>query len=150
MKEKNVNMTVGNPVSLLLRFSVPMLIGNIFQQVYNLADSIIVGQLLGSQALASIGATGSITFFFFAICNGIGSGGGIITSHFFGGGDREKVQNCIVNTGYIMFVFPIIVGAIAYVLSRYVLVLLGTPQDIIEDAVVYMRVSCIGLFFISI
>ncbi len=150
MKEKTVNMTVGNPVSLLLRFSVPMLIGNIFQQVYNLADSIIVGQLLGSQALASIGVTGSITFFFFAICNGIGSGGGIITSHFFGGGDKEKVKNCIVNTGYIMFVFPIVVGIIAYALSRYVLVLLGTPEDILEDATIYMRVSCVGLFFVSI
>lgn len=150
MKEKNVNMTVGNPVSLLLRFSVPMLIGNIFQQVYNLADSIIVGQLLGSQALASIGVTGSITFFFFAICNGIGSGGGIITSHFFGGGDREKVQNCIVNTGYIMFVFPVVVGVIAFLLARPVLVLLGTPDDIIKDAIIYMKVSCVGLFFISI
>ena len=150
MKEKTVNMTVGSPVSLLLRFSVPMLIGNIFQQVYNLADSIIVGQLLGSQALAAVGVTGSITFFFFAICNGIGSGGGIITSHFFGGGDREKVKNCIVNTGYIMFVFPIVVGIIAYILSRPVLLLLGTPEDIIEDATIYTKVSCVGLFFVSI
>ena len=86
-----INMTEGSPVRLLLTFSVPMLIGNIFQQLYNLADSVIVGQLIGAQALAAIGATGSVTFFFFALCNGIGTGGGIITSHFFGEGNDGKV-----------------------------------------------------------
>ena len=67
-------MTEGSPVRLLLAFSVPMLIGNIFQQLYNLVDSVIVGQFVWAQALAAIGATGSITFFFFALCNGIPTG----------------------------------------------------------------------------
>ena len=76
-------MTEGNTVSLILLFSVPMLIGNLFQQVYNLVDSVIVGQYVGADALAAIGATTSVTFLFFALCNGIGPGGGIITSlHF--------------------------------------------------------------------
>ena len=67
MRDNTVNMTEGSPVRLLLAFSVPMLIGNIFQQLYNLVDSVIVGQFVGAQALAAIGATGSITFFFFAL-----------------------------------------------------------------------------------
>lgn len=70
-------MTEGNPVALIIQFSIPMLIGNLFQQLYNLVDSIIVGQFVGADALAAIGATGSVTFLFFALCNGIGIGGGI-------------------------------------------------------------------------
>ena len=94
-------MTEGNPVSLILLFSVPMLIGNLFQQVYNLVDSVIVGRYVGADALAAIGATTSVTFLFFALCNGIGTGGGIITSQHFGRKDESAVKSCIVNTGYI-------------------------------------------------
>lgn len=149
MKEKNINMTEGNPVKLLLLFSIPMLIGNVFQQMYNLADSIIVGRFIGSDALASIGTTGPISFFFFAICNGIGSGGGIIVSQFFGRGDKSRVRNCIINTAYIMIVLPIIVGAIAFFLAEPILHLLKVPEKIINDSINYLRISCIGLFFVS-
>lgn len=62
---------------------------NVFQQLYNLVDSIIVGKLVGTDALAAIGVTGSVTFLFFALCNGIGSGGGIVTSQYFGSGDTS-------------------------------------------------------------
>ena len=78
MKDLTVDMTKGSTVKHILLFSLPALIGNIFQQIYNLADSIIVGRGVGADALAAVGATGSITFLFFALCNGIGSGGGII------------------------------------------------------------------------
>lgn len=71
-KSKTLNMTEGRPLALLAVFSLPLLIGNLFQQAYNLADSIIVGKLIGAAALASIGATGSVTFLFFSVCNGIG------------------------------------------------------------------------------
>lgn len=150
MKNTTVNMTEGSPVKLLINFSLPMLIGNIFQQLYNLADSIIVGQFLGSDALAAIGTTASISFFFFAICNGIGSGGGIITAQYFGQGDSQKVRNCIVNTGYIMLIFPLIVGAIAFFIAKPFLILLGTPENIMEDSVTYLQITCVGLLFVSI
>ena len=103
MKTKTLNMTRGNPVYLLLVFAIPMLAGNLFQQVYNLADSIIVGKGVGANALAAVGATNSISFLFFALCNGIGSGGGIITAQQFGAGNEEKVKKTIVNAGYILF-----------------------------------------------
>lgn len=64
MKEKTMNMTTGNPVRLLLTFALPMLVGNIFQQFYNLVDSIIVGKFVGANALAAVGASGSVTFMF--------------------------------------------------------------------------------------
>ena len=143
-------MTEGNPVRLLLLFSVPMLIGNLFQQLYNLVDSVIVGQFVGSDALAAIGATNSVTFLFFALCNGIGSGGGIIASQLFGRGNDSEVKSCIVNTGYVMTVFPVMVGVVAYFLSAPVLRLLDTPSAIMGDAISYMRIMCIGIFFVSL
>lgn len=149
-QEKVLNMTEGSPIKLLIYFSIPMLIGNVFQQFYNIIDSIIVGQLVGADALAAIGVTGSVTFLFFALCNGIGSGGGIITSQYFGKGDTSLVKTCITNTGYIMLVFPTIVGIIAFFLSEPLLRLLDTPDKIMGDSVVYMRVMCVGLVFVSI
>lgn len=143
-------MTEGNPVALIIQFSIPMLIGNLFQQLYNLVDSIIVGQFVGADALAAIGATGSVTFLFFALCNGIGSGGGIITSQFFGKGNVKEIKSCIVNTGYIMLVFPLIVGICAFFLAGPALALLGTPDDIMGDAVLYMQIMCVGLIFVSL
>ena len=143
-------MTEGSPVSLILLFSVPMLIGNLFQQVYNLVDSVIVGKYVNADALAAIGATGSVTFLFFAICNGIGSGGGIITSQCFGKKDDEAVKSCIVNTGYIMLVFPIIIGIIAYILTVPILKFLDTPVEILKDATDYMKIMCVGLVFVSV
>ena len=145
-----MNMTEGSPVRLLLVFSIPMLIGNIFQQLYNLADSVIVGQLIGAEALAAIGATGSVTFFFFALCNGIGTGGGIITSHFFGEGDDEKVKISIVNTAFIMVVVPLVIGTIAFFTTKPLLVFLKTPDSILVEAAAYMQIMCCALPLISI
>ena len=150
MKENTVNMTEGSPVRLLLAFSVPMLIGNIFQQLYNLVDSVIVGQFVGADALAAIGATGSITFFFFALCNGIGAGGGIVTSHFFGEGSTDKVKNCIANTAYIMLVIPTTIGAIAFFTAGPILHLLNTPDSILADSKVYMQIMCVCMVMISV
>lgn len=150
MKDKVLNMTEGNPTKLLITFAIPMMIGNIFQQLYNVVDSVIVGRVVGANGLAAIGATGSITFLFFALCNGIGSGGGIITSQNFGRGDTEQVKSCIANTAYIMIIFPIIVGAIALLLSRPILEILETPENIMSDALLYIRLMCFGLVFVSV
>lgn len=150
MKDTTMNMTTGNPVKLILTFSVPLLIGNIFQQFYNLADSIIVGKFINADALAAIGVTASLTFLFFAICNGFASGGGILVSQSFGRGDTKEVKNCIANTGYIMICLPLIVGFLAFFLSRPILHLLDTPEDIFEDALSYIRLMCAGLLFVSV
>ena len=144
-----LNMTEGNTVSLIIRFSIPMLIGNLFQQLYNLVDSVIVGQFVGSDALASIGATSSLNFLFFALCNGIGNGGGIITSQFFGKGSSREVKSCIMNTAYIMLVFPLTVGITALFAAKPLLLLLDTPGDILPDALSYLRIMCGGIVFIS-
>lgn len=150
MKDTTINMTEGSPVKLILKFSIPLLIGNLFQQFYNLADSIIVGRFINADALAAIGVTSSITFLFFALCNGFGSAGGILVSQSFGRGDSKEVKNTIINTGYIMVCFPFIVGIAAFFLSKPILRLLNTPEAIFEDALIYIRLMCVGLLFVSV
>lgn len=150
MKSKTLNMTEGNPVQLLLIFAVPMLIGNVFQQLYNLVDSVIVGKFVGADALASIGATNAVSFLFFALCNGIASGGGIITAQQFGAGNRENIKKAIVNSAYILVVGSVVIGAIAFMISTNALRLMATPEEIIPDASVYMRMQCLGLPLVAI
>lgn len=145
-----LNMTEGNPLSLLARFSVPMLIGNIFQQVYNFADSIIVGQLLGADSLAAVGMSSAVTFLFIALCNGIGSGGGIVCAQYFGADESGRVKTCITNTAYIMFGLSIIIGAIAYILAIPMLNVLNTPANIFDETLDYVRVMCVGVIFVAI
>ena len=143
-------MTTGDAVRHILIFSLPALIGNIFQQIYNLADSVIVGRLVGPDALAAVGASASITFLFIALCNGIGNGGGIIVSQYYGAADDNSVRNCIANTGFIMLIFPLMVGITGYMCTPSILNLLATPADIAGDAAMYVRFMCIGLLFVSL
>ncbi len=150
MKDNTTDMTIGSPVRHILIFALPALIGNIFQQIYNIADSIIVGRFVGPDALAAVGATASITFLFFALCNGISGGGGIIVSQFFGARDDDNVRNCIVNTGFIMLLVPAAFGTIGYIGSPLILRILDTPADILPDASMYIRYMCIGLLFVSL
>ena len=96
-KQYVLDMTRGNVTSLLLRFTLPMLIGNIFQQFYNMVDSIIVGHFVGTNALGAVGSVGSITFMFFSLCLGLGSGIGILISQYFGAGQDDYVKKIIAN-----------------------------------------------------
>lgn len=149
MKGLTRDMTNGSTVKHLLLFSLPALIGNVFQQIYNLADSIIVGRGVGPDALAAVGASGSISFLFFALCNGIGSGGGIIASQYYGAKEDEKVKNCIVNTGLILLIVPLLFGTIGYISAPRLLKLLSTPVEILPEATMYVRYMCLGLLFVS-
>lgn len=149
MKSQTINMTEGSTIRLILVFSIPMLIGNLFQQFYNLVDASIVGHLIGKDALASVGATSSITFFFFALCNGFGNAGGIITSQYFGEGNVSKVKSCIINTAYIMFLIPAIIGITAFFLSTPILRMLKTSDEILHDASVYLKINSLGLLLVS-
>lgn len=149
-KSSTINMTEGNPTLLLIAFAFPMLIGNLFQQAYNFADSIIVGRLIGADALAAVGATGSVSFLFFSICNGISSGGGIVTAQYFGAGDDYMTRRSIANSAYIMFVSALIMGLTAFFLAPTALSLMKTPPDIIEDAIIYMKMSALGVPLVAV
>lgn len=150
MKNHTTDMTNGDVVRHIIMFAIPALIGNVFQQIYNIADSIIVGRVIGPDALAAVGATSSITFLFFALCNGIGNGGGIIASQYYGSHDDNKVKNCIVNTGLIMLIVPLLFGITGFIMAPTLLNVLGTPAEVFADATMYVRYMCVGLLFVSL
>ncbi len=150
MRSRTMNMSQGKPLKLLTLFAIPLLIGNLFQQAYNIADSIIVGQFIGAGALAAVGATGSISFLFFSVCNGISSGGGIVTAQYFGARDDDRVRRAIVNAAYIMLSTSLAMGSIAFALTPTALRLMGTPVDILPDAITYMRMTCLSVPLIAV
>ena len=90
-KQKTNDMTVGNPVRLIIQFMIPMFLGNIFQQFYNIVDSIVAGQFIGVDALAAIGSTGSLMFFVTGWLNGLSSGFAIIVAQMFGDEENDSV-----------------------------------------------------------
>lgn len=150
MAQKNIyDMTIGNPTTLLLKFSIPMIIGNIFQQFYNMVDSIIVGQFVGANALAAVGATGSINFLFFSLAFGLSSGIGIIVSQYFGAKDEEKVKKTIATSIYVVLATSIIMGILMVIAARGVMELLDTPAEIIDDSVLYMQVVGAGMIAVG-
>lgn len=148
--QKTLNMTTGSPIRLLIRFAIPLLIGNLFQQAYSLTDSIIVGQFLGAHALAAVGATHSVTFLFFSICNGISSGAGIVTSQFFGADSEEKTKSSIANSAYIMLMAALVMGTAAFLAAPSILEFLGTPAEILPHSLSYIRMTCIGVPLVAV
>ena len=139
------DMTVGNEFSLLLTFSIPMLIGNLFQQFYNMVDSVVVGKYVGADALAAVGATGSLNFLFFSMCFGLGSGIGIMVSQYFGAGDDNAVKKTIFNSIMIIASIGIFMGLVGFIFAENILHFLNTPDNIIADSTLYMRIVFVGI-----
>ncbi|MCI7131487.1 MAG: MATE family efflux transporter [Lachnospiraceae bacterium] len=141
-KEYVLDMTKGNVTNLLLRFTMPMLVGNIFQQFYNMVDSIIVGRFVGTNALGAVGSVGSITFMFFSLCLGLGSGIGILISQYFGAGQDDYVKKIIANALYITLATGALMSFCGAVFAEPILHFMHTPAENFADALTYMRIVC--------
>ena len=138
------DMTEGNPYKLLLYFAIPLFIGNLFQQLYNFVDSIIVGNFVDENALGAIGTTGSIHFFIFSLVGGLSVGIGIIIAQYFGSGNDEKVKDTIGSAIWIIMAAALIMALIGFFAARPVLILLKTDPIILDDATNYLKVTSIG------
>ena len=150
MKNYVNDMTNGNPTRLLLSFTMPMLVGNIFQQLYNIVDSIIVGKFVGADGLAAVGATGSVNFLIVSLCIGLSAGIGIVVSQYFGAKDTDYVKHTIANAMYLLLFSAILMFIAGFFFARPFLQALKTPDNILNDAVLYMRVICCGIFTVDI
>lgn len=139
------DMTEGNPFSLMIRFALPLFIGNLFQLFYNLVDSIVVGNYVGKSALAAVGACATPSYLFVSLSLGFATGLGILVAQFYGAKDHRNVQLVISNAMVILGTIASALSLLGLVASPALLQLLGTPQDIMADAVVYMRVTCLGV-----
>ena len=141
-------LTEENPLKAILFFSLPMMAGNLFQQFYTMADSIIVGRFIGENALASVGASYALTAVFISIAIGGGAGASVITSKAFGAKDYEKVKESISTSLIAFLVISFILAVFGYVFSDRIMLVLNTPQDILPDAVLYLRIYFLGLPFL--
>lgn len=150
MKSKITDMTIGSPSKHILVFALPLFIGNVFQQFYNMVDSIIVGNFVGPQALAAVGTCGSMNFLFFSFCSGLATGIGIIVSQYFGAKDDKNVRSAIANSGYVLGSVGIIIGLIGVTLSPHLLKLISCPDSLLADATIYLRVVCTGIVFVTV
>lgn len=139
------DLTKGSPLPLILGFAVPVLIGNLFQLFYNLADTRIVGSFLGDQALATVGATSSLNSLMIGMMNGLSNGFAMIPARNFGANDREQVRRSI---GAI-FVLSLLTTAVLTVLTvgflPQILSMLNTPSDLIGQAAAYFRIILLGM-----
>lgn len=139
------DMTQGNPMKLILGFSIPLLFGFLFQQFYNLVDTVIVGRVLGVDDLAAVGATGSINFLVIGFCMGVCSGFSIPVSHKFGAGDMAGLRRYVANCVWLGAAFALVMTALTTLLCRNILVLMRTPEDILEGAYAYIWVIFLGI-----
>ena len=136
------------PLKALTVFAMPMILGSFFQQIYNMADSIIVGQFVGSSALAAVGACAALTNVFICVALGAGVGAGVLVSRYFGARDYGKMKT-IVSTSLISFlVLSILLGIFGFCFSHSMMSLLQTPPDILNEAVLYLRVYFVGFPFL--
>lgn len=138
------DMTTGNPVKLILLFSIPLLIGNIFQQFYSMVDTIIVGRFLGVNALAAVGSTGSMTFLIIGFILGLSSGFSVLVSQKFGANDDEGVKKAVASATVLSIIMAIIVTILSLIVAKPLLHIMNTPNDIIDDAYKYISVIFAG------
>lgn len=139
------DMTVGSPMKLILGFSVPLLFGFLFQQFYSVVDTVIVGQFLGVNALASVGATGSINFMIIGFCMGVCNGFAIPVAHKFGAKDYSGMRQFVANSAWLSAIFAIIMTVVVTLLCRNILTWMNTPGDIFENAYSYILIIFIGI-----
>jgi putative MATE family efflux protein len=137
-------LTEGSEARVIWSFAVPMLIGNIFQQLYNLTDAWVVGRFVGKEALAAVGSSFSIIFLLVALIIGATMGSGILVSQFFGARDLEKVRRILSTTYLYVFWAAIAMTAIGLVVTRPLLVLLHTPADVLPQATAYLQIMFAG------
>ena len=133
-------MTTGKPMPLIVGFAVPLLIGGVFQQVYNLVDVMIVGRYLGEQALAGVGSTGSLTFFMLSLVMGLYNGAGILVAQCFGVGNFYDMRRAVTSIIWIAGILTTVVILIGVFACPFFLRLLSVPEDVIDYSVTYMRI----------
>ncbi len=144
-QDKTKKLTEGKPMHLILGFSLPLLVGMIFQQLYSLVDTIIVGKCLGVNALAAVGATGSLNFLIIGFCMGICSGFAVPIAQRFGAEDYAGLRKFTANSVWLSGVFALVMTVVVCVFCRDILEFMNTPADIIDEAYAYIFMIFLGI-----
>lgn len=142
------DMTKGNPTKIILKFAFPFLIGNIFQQLYNIVDSVVVGKFIGRDALASVGSSFILMNFFSFVIIGLCLGSSIVYSLFFGEQNYSKLRKSIFISFITIGIFTILLSIIIILFSKEMLILIKTPYNILEGSNEYLKIIFGGLIFV--
>lgn len=142
------SMTEGSPVKSMVTFAIPMILGNLFQQLYNIVDSVIVGRMVGADALAAVGASTSITMLFVMFAVGTGIGCSVVISQLFGAGQIEKMKTAISTALLSILALSMLLSVAGRLLSRGILSWMGTPADIFDQAETYLNIYFYGFFLL--
>lgn len=144
-KASTKDMTSGSPMKLILGFTLPMIFGFLFQQFYNMADTIIVGKFLGVNALAAVGATGSVNFCVIGFCMGVCNGFALPVAQRFGAKDEKGLRKFVGNSAILSAIFAVVMTGIVIAFCRQILEIMNTPEDIIDGAYSYIVVIFAGI-----
>lgn len=147
-QKKAINMVTDSPGRALLLFALPMILGNLFQQFYNIIDSVVVGRFVGEEALASVGASYSITNVFIAIAVGGGIGSSVVVSQFLGAKQTGNMKTAISTTLINFLSIGVILGGLGLLFNHRILSFMNTPENVFHDASVYLGIYFIGLPFL--
>ncbi|MEQ2439811.1 MATE family efflux transporter [Solibaculum intestinale] len=142
------DMTVGSPSRILFFFAMPMILGNLFQQLYNIVDSVVVGNFVGADALAAVGASYPITFLFVAIAIGASTGCSVVISQLFGARRYGEMKTAIYTSLFSIGGLGLVLMAVGLLISTPILHLLGTPENIFADSAAYLNIYFLGAGFL--
>ena len=145
---KDEYLITDTPLKALTVFAMPMILGSFFQQIYNMADSVIVGQFVGSSALAAVGACAALTNVFICVALGAGVGAGVLVSRYFGAREYGKMKTIMSTSLFSFLILSIVLGIFGFFFSRSMMRVLQTPGDILNDAVLYLQVYFAGFPFL--
>ena len=144
-KRSDTDMTKGSPMSIIFKFTMTLLLGNVAQQLYNIVDTIIVGRYVDPLALAAVGSTGTIMFLMFGTSNGMVSGFSIVTSQKYGANNAKGVKASVTNGLYLSLMIAALITVIGLVFMKPLLRLMNTPEDIFDYAYSYIFTICAGI-----
>ena len=148
VKLKSIStMTEGTIWRQILLFSIPLILGNLLQQMYNTVDSIIVGNFVGSNALAAVGSSTSLICLLIAFSMGASAGAGVIVSQFYGAGDENGVQRSAHTALMLALILGIVLTIAGIVFSPAILRWMRTPEEVMNQSVLYLRIYSYGLVF---
>lgn len=145
MKTMQKDMTAGNPTKIILDFTFPIFIGNVFQQFYNMADTVIVGKFVGTKALAAVGSTGTIMFLILGFVLGMTAGFTVLTAQKFGAGDMKAMRQTVGGAAVLSILVTIVLTAGSMLFMKPLLHFMHTPADIFDDAYSYIMIICAGI-----
>lgn len=144
MDRNNYSLTEGNILKGMLLFAVPIFFSNLFQQLYNAVDSLIVGNFLGGKALAAVSSSGNLIFLLTGFVNGVSMGAGVVIAKYYGAKDDNRLKRVIHTTVALALLSGVILTIAGVVLTPHILKMMGTPADVINNSIIYFRVYFMG------